>query len=435
MARKHLPLLVGGIELEITGKGFRIITRGHNRQREAWWYAAKQAIKAGFHPKVVRLYGDLDSLKDVQAMFDRCNDLWTEMLEWIEAGVADNRPIYDGTIASLVDCYFKDKKSPYHDNRFNTQRGYTTWGAALKRVAGKRRITALVGNDVREWHRNVRKPASLTKPPRERLAKAIVQMTRIVLSYGKGAGIAECAKLLLMLDGMEFRKENAEKRIGKVAPKPKVAMNYAQAEAIVRTGLAEGTRRGRSVALATAAQFEFTVSQIDAIGYWIPAQHIAIEPGMIVRAGKLWRPGLEFEHFESGILDLSRLKTGRSAQFDIAEYPLFQLAWSAVPGDQRSGPLVTDTDGDPVRYRVFYGMFQKVAAAAGVPKEVWSSRARHGGGTEARAAGSPVDDIADHLQKSDVEGTRRDYIMGNVETTRRVARKRVASRPKAAGTA
>jgi hypothetical protein len=52
-----------------------------------------------------------------------------------------------------------------------------------------------------------------------------------------------------------------------------------------------------------------------------------------------------------------------------------------------------------------------------------------------RAAGAPIDDIADHLQKSDVEGTRRDYIVGNVETTRRVARRRVASRPKATGTA
>jgi len=69
----------------------------------------------------------------------------------------------------------------------------------------------------------------------------------------------------------------------------------------------------------------------------------------------------------------------------------------------------------------------RVAEAAGVPDDVWSSRARHGGGTEAREAGAPIDDIADHLQKSDVEGTRRDYIVGNVETTRRVARKRVAS--------
>jgi hypothetical protein len=78
-------------------------------------------------------------------------------------------------------------------------------------------------------------------------------------------------------------------------------------------------------------------------------------------------------------------------------------------------------------------MYQDIREAAGVPDNVWSSRARHGGGTEAREAGAPIDDIADHLQKSDVEGTRRDYIVGNVETTRRVARKRVASRQKAAG--
>ena len=104
-----------------------------------------------------------------------------------------------------------------------------------------------------------------------------------------------------------------------------------------------------------------------------------------------------------------------------------------MPEDERTGPLVTDTDGDPVRYRVFYGMYQDVREAAGVPDSVWSSRARHGGGTEAREAGAPIDDIADHLLKSDVEGTRRDYIVGNVETTRRVARKRVASRPKAMG--
>lgn len=44
-------------------------------------------------------------------------------------------------------------------------------------------------------------------------------------------------------------------------------MTYAQAEAIVLKGIEMGTRRSRSVALAIAAQFEFTISQIDAIGY------------------------------------------------------------------------------------------------------------------------------------------------------------------------
>jgi hypothetical protein len=433
MARKHLPLTVDGVEMEVTGNGFRIITRDKG-ERESWWYAAKRAVKGGYHPKTVRLYGDLNSMLDVKAMFDRCNGLWSEMQDWLESGKVDNRPAYDGTVGSLVDCYFKDPNSPYHDNRYNTQRGYTSWGAALKRVAGGRRISALVGNDLRNWYRNVRK-ARPGRPPRERLAKAIIQMTRIVLAYGKAAGLQDCARLYAMIGGMEFRKENDEKKIGQPERQKKVVMTYAQAEAIVRKGLEIGTRRGRSVALAVAAQFEFTISQIDAIGYWMPAQHIPVTDGMIVRGGKIWRPGLRFEDFESGVLDLSRLKTGRSAQFDVAEYPLFQLALSAVPEAERSGPYVTDTDGDPVRYRVFYGMYRDIADAAGVPKEVWNARARHGGGTEARASGASIEDTTDHMQKSDMEGTRRDYIAGNVETTRRVARKRVAIRPGAKGVA
>jgi hypothetical protein len=153
-------------------------------------------------------------------------------------------------------------------------------------------------------------------------------------------------------------------------------------------------RRRRWIASLTyrrqTTQFEFTISQIDAIGYWMPVQHIPVADGMIVRGGKIWRPGLRFEDFESGVLDLSRLKTGRSAQFDVAEYPLFQLALSAVPESERSGPYVTDTDGDPVRYRVFYGMYREIADAAAVPKEVWNARARHGGGTEARASGASI---------------------------------------------
>ena len=81
-------------------------------------------------------------------------------------------------------------------------------------------------------------------------------------------------------------------------------------------------------------------------------------------------------------------------------------------------------------YRVFYGMYRDVAAAAGVPKDVWNAWARHDGGTEARASGASIADTTDHMQKSDMEGTRRDYIAGNVETTRRVARSRVSARPK-----
>ena len=138
-------------------------------------------------------------------------------------------------------------------------------------------------------------------------------------------------------------------------------MTYLQAEAIVLKGIERNTRRSRSVALATAAQFEFTISQIDAIGYWMPFQGIEATDGLIVRGGKVWRPGPRFEDFESGILDLARLKTSHAASFDVMEYPLFQ--------------------------------------------------------------------------KSNMAGIRRDYIAGSVEITRRVARSRVAIRPKNKGAA
>ncbi|WP_141339730.1 hypothetical protein [Bradyrhizobium sp. USDA 3458] len=434
MSRKHKPLLIGGIELEITGRGFRIIARP-NGVREAYWYAAKRAIQAGYHPSTVRLHGDLNSVQAINAMFNRCNDLWSEMQDWLSAGEADARPVYDGTVNSLIRCYQTDTQSPFHDVRHNTQRGYASWLKALDRVAGRRRISALTGADLRTWFREVRKPAKTGGLPRERLAKAIIQIFRILLAYGCELGLADCLKLSRMIEGMEFRRENEEKKLGTPRKAPKVVMTYAQAEAIVLKGIEIGTRRSRSVALAVAAQFEFTISQIDAIGYWMPVRAVQVTDDMIIRGGKVWRPGLRFDDFEGGILDLARLKTGHAAQFDVMEYPLFQLALAAVPDDQRSGPFVTDESGDPVRYRVFYGMYRDVAEAAGVPKEVWNARARHGGGTEARASGASIEDTTDHMQKSDMEGTRRDYIAGNVEITRRVARSRVAGRKKAKGVA
>ncbi|MCB1394156.1 hypothetical protein [Nitrobacter sp.] len=428
MARKHKDIVVNGVKLEgVDAPGFRLVAR-KDRKPDVYWYAPKSAVKAGYRPSIVRLAGNTDSEPELRAMFKRCRDLWAEVVIWKKKGDTGNRLRYDYTFRSLINLYQKDPRSPFHETRHNTQRGYLSWLRALDSLAGDKVIGDLTGTDIRELHRRARKPSKDGQPNRERLAKAIVQIIRILLAYGRENGFSDCANLSSMIDGIEFRRENDEKRLGKPKPKPKVVMTYGQAEAIVRKGLEMGTHRGRSVALAVAAQFEFTISQIDAIGYWMPAKTVAIDPGMIVSAGKIWRPGLRFEDLETGILDMARLKTGRAAQFDVSEYPLFQLALSAVPEDKRSGPLVTDDDGLPVRYRVFYGMYQKVREAAGVPEVVWNARARHGGGTEARASGASIEDTTDHMQKSDMEGTRRDYIGGNVETTRRVARKRVKSR-------
>jgi hypothetical protein len=415
MARKHSSVIINGISVSVSVPGLRTIARP-NGGVDTYWYASKKAARAGYTPRTVRLHGDISSQPGLDVMSSRCWKLQAQMLRWLRQGDTPRSPPYSSSVHSLIECYQTDPNSSFHDTRYNTQRGYRTWFTALDKVAGDKKIEDLTGASLREWHRTVRKPKTPGGAPRERLAKAVIQAMRIILAYGREIGLADCVSLSAMIDGIEFRRENDEKRLGKPKPKPKVVMTYGQAEAIVRKGLEIGTHRGRSVALAVAAQFEFTISQIDAIGYWMPARAVTVEPDMVVRGGKVWRPGLRFEDFESGILDLARLKTGRSAQFDVAEYPLFQLALSAVPEDQRRGPLVTDDDDDPVRYRVFYGMYRTVADAAGVPKEVWNARARHGGGTEARASGASIEDTTDRASVG--TGSWRDglrvcrYLMG-----------------------
>ena len=71
---------------------------------------------------------------------------------------------------------------------------------------------------------------------------------------------------------------------------------------------------------------------------------------------------------------------------------------------------------------------RKRGYAAGVPRAVWNMFARHGGASEARQAGVALVDIAEHAQHADLNTTRKHYIVPSVETSRRVAKQRVAHR-------
>src|SRR5215813_3724659 len=189
----------------------------------------------------------------------------------------------------------------------------------------------------------------------------------------------------------------------------KAAMMYEHAAAIVGEGLRRGTRRHRSVALGVAAQFEFTLRQIDVIGEWQkPNQAVAVEPGMITSRGWVWRSGLRFEDFACGTLDVTTSKTLARATFDVTAYPLFQKALAAIPDRERHGPLVVDESGLPVRRRYYQDLYRDVADAHG--------------------SGADLVDVSKHAQHSDLNTTNRHYIVASVETSRRVARARVEHR-------
>src|SRR6478672_8696959 len=111
-------------------------------------------------------------------------------------------------------------------------------------------------------------------------------------------------------------------------------------------------------------------------------------------------------------------------------YPLFLKAMRSIPEAERTGPLTVDESGVPFQRRYYVKLYGELAAAAGVPRTVWNMRARHGGVSEAVDAGVSNLDLGKHAQHSSIQTTFRHYVVPTIETSRRVAKARVAHRQK-----
>jgi hypothetical protein len=367
---------------------------------------------------------------ELQKLANKCAELWAEMVEWLGDPEGQGKLLYDGTVASLIDCYQRDPESSYHGLSSNTKNCYDEWCTALKRLAGLRRVDRITGRDLRKWFFSMMEPTEPEGPPRVRLARGCVrQMMPILLAFGAECGLPGCLELAQVLDRMTLRVPKDIRIKWRNSRPKKVAMTFEQADALVTAGLAKGTRRHRSVAIGVAAQFEFTLRQIDVIGSWENLDRLRNLPAdAVVKHGKVWQPGLRYEDLTTGVLDLSTSKTDTPAVFDVASYPLFQAALAAVPENERRGPIAVDENGQPFQRRYCAQLYRELAAAAAVPNEVWNMRARHGGVTEAKDAGADPVDIGKHAQHSNLQTTYKHYMVPTIETSRRVARARVAHR-------
>lgn len=430
MPRKRQPLILDGLNVVLTAPGLKLIKRRGGRV-EPRWVCSDEARRRGYTPRTVRLHGDMAKAPEAELIAQQCRKLWNEMLEWMGAGGGNTRLVYDGTLASLIKCYQTDQESPYRTVRANTRRGYDDWCRALARSFGARRLDRLNGQDLRRWYTTMAEPSTAGGKPRLRLASACVRsMMMILLNYGTEIGVPACLELVQTLERMTFRVPQHLLDQWNTMKPQQLAMTFAQAEAIVEEGMARGTRRYRSLALGVAFQFELTLAQIDVIGTWEKIERPHDLPSAAIARGRnIWRPGLRYEDFlPDMVLDMGRSKTSIRAAFDLSSYPLVVRTLAAIPELDRVGPVAVDDSGTPFHRRHYIDLYRELADARGVPAGVWNMMARHGGATEARAAGANIDDVTDHLQKTDVEGTRRNYVGSNVATTRRVAKARVDHR-------
>lgn len=380
----------------------------------AWYWIASAASKRAAvaeYPgeRTVRLHGTPEE------MAARCRVLTAELREWL-AGQDERGRAFDGTLASLIDCYQRDEDSPYRAVKWNTRKHYDDTLALLRGSFGARRIDALTGRDFTRWYRVLKEPAEPGGPERVRRAYNCMKLLRIVVRYGAANGLAGCVQVSAMLSMQRFP----------LPPPRKVAMTFEHAQAIVDKALALDRP---SIALAQALQFETALRQRDIIGEWEPDAAPGAQGG-IVALGRRWTGGVTWADIDGDlVLTKATTKTGAVGEWDLRRCPLVMAVLDRfLPLAGRVGPLIIEeTSGRPYFYRNYTRVWRRIAEAAGVPREVWNMDSRAGGITEGSDAGAETNDLRLLATHSEARTTNR-YVRKTRAATNRVLDLRAAKR-------
>lgn len=378
-----------------------------------YWSAAAVSRKAVDYPlRTIRLS---DDETDAAA---RCRILTAELRAWLaeQAGFATPAR-FEGTVASLIECYTRDEYSPYRTIKANTRRQYDDSLAVVKAAVGARRIDVLTRADFMRWHQGFRFPEGETGPDRVRRAHHAMKLVRILVNFGASMRYPGCADAAMVLSKMTF-----------VLPAPRRSqLTLDQATAIIDAAIAAGRP---SIALAQAFQFELTLRQKDVIGEWFYEPSTGAD-GAIRSGGWRWANGVLWSDVSvDGVLVKQTTKTAAIGEWRLALYPLVTKALAAMPEGMRAGPMiVSETIGKPYRPDDFRVKWRRIATAAGVPADVWNMDSRAGGITEGADAGATIEDLRRHATHADGKMTAR-YMRGTEKATAKVATLRAASRKK-----
>ncbi|RXF67549.1 site-specific integrase [Hansschlegelia zhihuaiae] len=382
-----------------------------------YWRASRDAIKAGYDVKNVRLTGLSDD-----EIVDRCRRLQAEMLEWLD-GEPQDPTRYDGTVRSLVRIFQAHPDSPFREKRHDTREFYAGYCRLLEENVGQVRVSSLTGPDIRRWYNRFAEPkkdadGNPVGQRRVRRAQSAIATFRRCVSFGVELKHRGCADLATILSNMRFAGPAARDSV----------LTLAHARAII----AKAHELGRpSIALAQAFAFDLTLRQKDIIGEWTSDAQSAA--GGIVDNGRRWDWGLLWSHIdERGVLRKPTSKSnGRKVlAFDLSLFPLVSAEIERVAADRRVGPIVVNEHtGLPYKPRKFSEVWRTVATAAGVPADVWQMDSRAGGLTETTDAGADLETARHQAGHSNIATTAR-YSRGSLAKTSEVARLRVAFRDK-----
>lgn len=331
-------------------------------------------------------------------------------------------PKFDGTVGSLIDCYFTDPASPYTKRtiEFATRQNYKSQCKHLRADLGHRYIKDISGRDLQDWA-DIR--INKGQIP---MAHSLVSMFSTLLNFGGSLLDSEaCRRLSAIRSKMRFPMAKARTE----------RITAEQAMAIIRYAV---KHKRFSIAFAQAGAFEAIQRQKDMIGAWIPEDEK--EASKLIVNGQKWVRGWLWDELDDElIIHHMTSKKKKMVHVSLRDAPMVmdmlrilagvgpdvEITRDMLPAE---GPIVVNEDtGLPYQSYDFRRIWRSIANEVGVPKNVKQMDSRAGGISEAIDAGVDPDFVRQAAAHTQFSTTAR-YIRNQQNASTKTLRGRALHR-------
>lgn len=338
------------------------------------------------------------------------------------------RPKFDGTVGSLIDCYFTDPASPFVKKtiEYSTRQNYIALCRPLRRELGHLYVRDIDGRFLLEWN-DTRVNAGHTP-----MAHSTMGMLSTLLSFGGSILNSEaCRQLSAIRSKMRF-------------PMGKPRTVRITAEQVIAHRIEAHLQGYGSIAFADTLQFEGILRQKDAIGAMVPKDEK--EHSDVIVGDFKWVRGARWDEIDDKlILHHVTSKKKKLVHLSLRDAPMVmeelhriakigpdvELTRDMLPA---TGPLIVcEETGLPWQSYEFRRAWRQIANEAGIPKNVFSMDQRAGGISEAIDAGVPGDHVRQAAAHEQFTTTVR-YIRNQEHAATSTLRGRTAHRAAQAAT-
>lgn len=326
-----------------------------------YWRAPKKYKDEGYSAGNVSLPGsEGDGREHERARI--CRDHTREMLRWYESGRAKVDP---GTWQWLIARYKSDEYSPIQNIKANTRASYLHSLAIWEAAIGKVTLTETDYVAIMRWQKAMKDKGRSTD-----FISRQFRHLRIVARYGA----------LIRADGADQVMQVLSNIRVKTTKPRTVSPTEAHINAVIAAADAAGDT---SFALGMCLQWWLTLRAVDVRGQFLG------------KGGqKRWADGLTWDMVAR---DLSQItKTPSKTETSMPEVIVWSLEHladikqrlSAIPADQRVGPVIKQQNGQPFSQNLWSNKFRKYADLAGIPKEIWGMDIRAAAINHAKRSGA-----------------------------------------------